>query len=239
MTLNFRGDFIGSTPVMLVYKDSMRQAAEKGTVLFFHGLLSDKMGSEKELRSLADNGYLAVSVDNYGHGDRKAEDFNIKFNFHNPDFEKNFIDAVNKTAYDASILTDKLFEYGLANKGRLGVTGISMGGFITYKIMSQDNRFNAGCPISGSPIWEGFPESPHLKAQNFYPAALLAQHGEKDTKVPAEGDRLFNKILKHYYKNTPENLAYIEFKGEGHILSGNDWYYLWENVLIWFRHFLK
>lgn len=238
MDVIFRWEQIAGVPTMMVYKGLMDKAAEKGTILFFHGLLSDKMGSAKELRSLAENGYLVVSVDNWGHGDRKAGDFNTRFHSKNPDFEKNFIDAVERTAYDASIITDRLCET-VSHRSRLGITGISMGGFITYKVLSQDNRFKAGCPIAGCPIWEGFPGSPHLKACNIPPAALLAQHGEEDRMVPCSGDRMFNEMLRPLYASFPERLAYVEFKGEGHIMSGNDWYYLWENVLTWFRHFLK
>lgn len=238
MEMNHRYEKISGVPTLIVYKDSMEKAAEKGTILFFHGLHSDKKGPAKEILSLAENGYLAISSDNWGHGDRMVPDFRERFDSNNPEFEKNFLEAVERTAYDASIMTDELIR-SIADKNKIGITGISMGAYITYKIMSQDNRFKAGCPISGCPIWHGHTGSPHLNIGRFAPAALLIQHGKNDRLVPSIPDKAFRELLRPYYAEYPHRLEYIEFDGEDHIFSEYNWKYLWNNVISWFKCFIK
>lgn len=228
---------IAGAPAILLYQNSAAEAATHGTVLFYHGLLSDKLGSEKELRSLAENGYLVVSIDNWGHGARKVADFDYRFHSENSDFEDNFIAAVVKTVLEAPKIVDQLSNEGLILEGKLGVCGISMGGFIAYGIASIEKRVTAACPIAGSPAW-GNEMSPDRAFKNFYPVALLSQNGGADRTVPPTPAKELNRILIPYYSEAPERLAHVEFDGEGHIMSENGWYYLWENVLTWLRYFL-
>ncbi len=237
MDIQFREEEITGIPVMIVSNKEPAEACQKGTVLFYHGLLSNKMGSEKELRSLASCGYLVVSVDNYGHGNRKINDFNTRFHSHNENFEKNFIEAVENTMFEAPNLIDELSKKELIYDGKLGICGISMGGFITYGITSIEKRIKAACPIAGCPKWKS-PNSPHHKPQNFYPTALLAQNGGSDVSVWPKPARKFNQKLIPHYAADPERLVYVEFEGEGHFMSEQGWYFLWENVIKWFEFFL-
>lgn len=238
MHLHFDEQTINDTPVLLVYGETPEKSAQKGTVLFYHGLLSNKRGSEKELISLAENGYLVVSADNFGHGARKAGDFNTRFHSSNPDFENNFIDAVRRTVNEIPALIDEL-EKTLLYRGKLGICGISMGGFITYGAVALDKRIKAACPIAGCPDWLGdHKDSPHLKPERFYPAALLSQNGGSDHSVNPRYARQLHQQLLPFYAEEPGRLAYVEFEGEGHFMTEQGWYFLWENVLIWFNHFL-
>ena len=236
MDIQFKEEKIGNAPVMMVFRDSVQTASQKGTILFYHGLLSNKMGSEKELRSLADNGFLVVSVDNFGHGGRKAQDFNSRFHSHNEHFEQNFIESIEDTIKEVPSIVDFLSK-DIIKDGKLGICGISMGGFITYGAAAIEKRFKAACPIAGCPKWKS-PNSPHLKPQNFFPTALLAQNGGSDISVWPAPARELNQELIQYYAQDPEKLAYVEFEGEGHFMSEQGWYFLWENVLNWFSYFI-
>ncbi len=236
MELQFKEEKIGEIPVMMVYQNSPREAAKKGTILFYHGLLSNKMGSEKELRSLADNGFLVVSVDNFGHGSRKIHDYNTRFHSHNPDFEQCFIQAIEQTISEVPGIIDELSQE-IIYEGKLGICGISMGGFITYGAAAADNRFKAACPIAGCPKWKS-ENSAHRKPERFFPTALLAQNGGSDVSVWPKPAREFNQELLPYYAADADKLAYVEFEGEGHFMSEQGWYFLWENVLTWFKYFM-
>ena len=236
--VKIKHEFIKGIPLVFLFNDTIEQSAKNGTVFFFHGLLSNKMGSQKEVVSLAENGFLAVSIDNYAHGERRANDFDVRFHSNNPNFNDNFIDAIERTADDATTVADELFKQGIIFEDKLGITGISMGAFITYKVISQDKRFKVACPISGSAIWEGKDSSPHYKADNFFPTALLIQHGEVDTSVPSCDDRELYRYLKPFYAENLERLAYVEFANQGHFMSDRDWNYLWQNVIIWFKEYL-
>ncbi|MBI2265239.1 MAG: hypothetical protein HYU64_08710 [Armatimonadetes bacterium] len=70
---------LGLAPALLVYKENLEKAAIKGTILFYHGLSAAKETNLKELRSLADAGFLAVGLDNIGHGERRYSDFERRF----------------------------------------------------------------------------------------------------------------------------------------------------------------
>ena len=133
--VNIEHEVIKGIPLVFLFKDNIEESAKNGTVFFFHGLLSDKMGSKKEVVSLAENGFLAVSIDNFAHGERRADDFDVRFHSNNPDFNNNFIDAIERTAFDATTVADNLFKRGIIFKDKLGITGISMGAFITYKVI--------------------------------------------------------------------------------------------------------
>ena len=236
MELQFKEETIGNAPVMMVYQNSPYESAKNGTILFYHGLLSHKMGSEKEVISLAQNGFLTVSVDNFGHGSRKIDDFNTRFHSHNPEFEQHFIHAVEETIAEVPTIVDALSKEIICDS-KLGICGISMGGFITYGAVAKDNRFKAACSIAGCPKWPSG-DSPHLKSERFYPTAFLAQNGGSDVSVWPKPAREFNQTLLPYYANEPEKLAYVEFEGEGHFMSEQGWYFLWNNVLTWFKYFL-
>ena len=50
--------------------------------------------------------------------------------------------------YDYLSGIDHLVQQGIAERGRIGVTGVSYGGFITSWLITQDSRFAAAVPVS-------------------------------------------------------------------------------------------
>ena len=102
---------IQDIPTLFVFKDEIDKAGKRGAILFFHGLTVSKEENEKELKSLAKCGFLAVGIDNVGHGER-----------HDPAFIKRFvgglvsqnrskfIDAIIKTADEVPVIIDYLIE---------------------------------------------------------------------------------------------------------------------------------
>ena len=77
---------IADIPVRLLTKTT----ALRGTVLFYHGFMSSIAEQSNELRSLADNGYLAVEGDAIGHGQRRYLDFEERFSSDNAKHEDNY-----------------------------------------------------------------------------------------------------------------------------------------------------
>ena len=59
----------------MVHVGEAREAAWRGTLLFYHGFVASKESQFKELDSLARAGFLAIGVDNVGHGARRYPDF--------------------------------------------------------------------------------------------------------------------------------------------------------------------
>ena len=59
---------IGSIPAVLFAREDVFEAKQKRAVILYHGSSASKETHEKELLSLADSGFLAIGIDNVGHG---------------------------------------------------------------------------------------------------------------------------------------------------------------------------
>ncbi len=230
---------LGEAPVLLTSLGDPGQAGRRGTVLLYHGLTAFKEGNQKELDTLAGRGFLAVGVDAVGHGEREYPDLKDRLSGPPADVEAAFMAMVRLTIQEVPSLLDSLIDQGLASKERLGITGISMGGFVTYGALLQDRRIRAAAPILGSPRWKtAGDDSPHLQADRFHPTALLSQNAGKDESVPPGPARDLHRVLQEHYAATPDRLMHIEFPDSGHFMPEADWNRLWSNVLEWFERFL-
>lgn len=146
---------------------------------------------------------------------------------------------VKETADETPLVIDALVEMGLADPDKIGISGISMGGYITYSAVLRDKRIKAAMPILGSPKWRsGIAESPHKHARKFFPVALLSQNAGKDESVPPRFAREFHGTLMSHYKKSPERLCYREYPNSGHFMQEDEWNELWENVLDWTDRFI-
>jgi len=232
MNLIERYGKIGDIPVVLLYDEDIYRAGERGTILFYHGLYSDKEKHIKELKSLAKEGFLAVGIDAIEHGKRGEEDLREKLGGDN--FNELFINIVQETSLEVSEIIDDLIKEGFSKEDKIGICGISMGGYIAYAAAVIEPRLKVVVPILASPEWEGVTESPNNFPERFYPKALLVQNGGIDVSVPPINSRQFVEKLKPYYKDNMDRLKYIEYEKSGHFMIEEDWYKLWSTVLKWF-----
>lgn len=226
-------------PLKLVYQENRQQAAAKGSVLFYHGLGSSKDQQDKELYSLAERGFLAIGVDNIGHGARRYPDFDQRFSGQNPDFGKELIGAVAATAQETPRLVNGLIAAGISRSDKLGLIGVSMGGYIAWAALLNERRLKAAAILLGSPDWwEGNEASPHLHPERFFPAAILSQNAGQDTSVAPHHARAFHKQLSPYYTDAPDRQEYIEYPDSGHFMLEPDWHLCWERSLNWLERFV-
>lgn len=229
---------IGSAPALLVYRGDPRAAAGSGTILFYHGLGGSKEANRKELQSLAEQGFLAVGIDNVGHGERRYADFDDRFAVR--DTWQELMRAVEGTAREVPAVVDMLVARGYAAADRVGIAGISMGGFITYGALLVEPRIRVATPILGSPKWwEHSLESPHRQLHRFFPRAILSQNAGRDQSVPPDDARRFHEALAEHYADAPHRHRYIEFENAEHFMPEHDWHILWGNTLDWFDQYLR
>lgn len=229
---------LSSAPASLVYKGTPDRGVSRGTILFYHGLRACKETNIKELRSLAEHGFLAVGIDSVGHGERAFPDIDHEIS-HYGSGEDVFLKMVGKTTEEIPEIIDALIAKGLADPDKIGITGISMGGYITFGSVLVDKRIKVAAPVLGSPVWTDFGDgSPHHYPDKFFPVALLAQNAGKDDSVPAHFAREFYDRLKPFYEGTPDKLCYYEFPESNHFMLEEDWNNLWQNLLHWFERFL-
>lgn len=236
---------IASVPALLYFHTSRETCAERGTVLFYHGFGGNKEKIEAHALSIAQAGFLVISLDAIGHGQRSfphfAEVFNDERWAREPEAtEAQYLTIVRQTAAEVPMIADELLSCGWARPERLGIGGISMGGEITYAAIVNEPRLRVATPIVGSPEWElPWPESPHRHAERFFPVALFSQAAEKDEAVPARCIRAFHEHLTPLYATAPDRLCYLEYPDVGHKLSPHLWETSRQHMVAWFERFLK
>ncbi len=173
---------IAGVPAVLVSLGSPERAAERGTVLYYHGFggTKDDQSPPAYPAELADAGFLAVSLDAVGHGARRYPDFGARFSDERWDSqfdatESDFLQVIDETAAELPSIIDELLTRGLAAPGRIAVTGRSMGGNVAYAGALADSRISAIVSVVGCPQWTlPRPHSPHYHPDRFYPVAVLS-----------------------------------------------------------------
>ena len=222
--------FTSSTP---------EEAAKQGTILYYHGLSATKEANTNEYEVLTEAGFLVVGIDNAGHGERRLADFDRRFHADNPDVEHDFLSLVRESALETPKIVDALLAQNLAVRGRLGIAGWSMGGYITYRALLEEKRFNAAAVIVGSPEWLlPWDDSPHRHPDKIFPTALLSQVGVRDEVVPAQAAKGFHKALQPYYASKPGRLRYIRYSHMQHAPNADEAHAIQTEMVNWFNRFL-
>jgi uncharacterized protein len=234
---------IAGAPAILTSRDTPEQAARRGTVLVYHGF----GGSKEAPRPLAlagavaDAGYLAVSIDAVGHGERRYPDWDVRFsderwNEQEEATETDFLTVRRETAAEIPAIVDDLVARGWVFPDRLGITGGSLGGEMCFSGILREPRIRVAAPIIGSPQWTlPFPDSPHLHADRYFPVPILSQTAELDEHIPADWVRAFRDRLAPMYATAPERLSFIEYPGVGHGLTPELWEQAYANAAAWFK----
>jgi alpha-beta hydrolase superfamily lysophospholipase len=225
----------GEIPLLLVQDGGKF----RGTVVLYHGLHSHKYDNRKELEQLAQRGFLAVGVDAIAHGERRAVDFEeqVRAGF------DTMLRWIEESADEVPVIVDALTELVGDRLGKVGLTGISMGGYITFAAALREKRAAALVPILGSPDWTSggkrttnfSSRSPHLKPEAFAGRPLLALNAGKDESVPPKYARDFVESLRPHYTTSPARLEYFEYRDAGHFLNEGEWTDLWKRTGDWFE----
>jgi uncharacterized protein len=198
VSLQQHDTLLAAVPALLIHRGEVQAASRAGTILFYHGFGESKEARLQALTELAEAGFLAVGLDNAGHGARRLPDFEQHVGNlpPGPELETAFLTLVRATAQEVPSVIDALIARGLATADRIGVAGWSMGGFIAYVAIVADHRIRAAAPMLGSPEWRlPWPESPHRHEEKLFPVALLSQTAADDTRVPPRFARSFHQAL--------------------------------------------
>ncbi len=216
---------IADAPALLRFRGSPEVASERGAVLLYHGFGGAKERMDAYATALAEAGFLAVSLDAVGHGERRYSDFDVIFNDERWDTrfeetETDFLQLIDETAAEVPAIVDDLVARGWARGDQVGIGGRSLGGNIAYAAVLADARIRVAACIVGSPEWT-LPRahSPHNHLDRFFPVALLSQAAQFDEYVPAGPIRDFHARLRPWYAAEPARIQYVEYPGVGHFLT--------------------
>jgi hypothetical protein len=227
---------LAEVPALLVFTGPDPAGTARGTVLLLHGLGGSKEVQHIEAHSLANQGYLAVVLDAFGHGARRYPDFEHRFAPERA--ERSYYEVVRRSAQELPAVIDDLHRRALARPGSLGACGISMGGAILFGAVAAGCALDAAAAIVASPRWLHGPDSPHERLDRFFPTPLLLQTGGADTVVPPAHARDLHAALLPRYARAPDRLRYLEHAGEPHTFSAPAWTRTWDEVLAWYERFL-
>lgn len=229
-------------PVLVMEPENSR-----GTVLLYHGLGAAKEVQRKEMVWLAEAGFTAVCVDAPHHGERDDSLLEMMAPMSDAEAHPRFIKIVREAIAEIPALVDHcLLDY----PGSVGISGISLGGFISFGAVPVEPRIKAAVPIIGSPDWtpkSGTPSTemrrlmehaPVRFPDHFAPCALFGANAGKDISVPPAASRAFFQTLHKAYRHFPERLKYVEYHESEHMMREQDWHDLWRQVIDWFARFL-
>jgi uncharacterized protein len=195
------------------------------TVIVFHGFTSSSLRQEERtgiLSKLYQNGFCVVAVDAVKHGVRVgAEEFLM---MESQKQEEMMFEIVEETADEINHILKFIKDSGIGDSTRVGVTGISMGGFITFRAAILTDELKAFAPMVSSPYFEEFAKyalkkngienfqeyeekfkkimklEPLKNKERFLDKNLFIIAGELDNTVPEEFSKKGYKELKEVYE---------------------------------------
>ena len=233
MTITFQTRTIADVPLLLAMPDDA--ARPLPAVIWFHGFGVDKETHRKELRQLAEAGFLGVGVDAAGHGARRLPDLDARQAAPHEQALRTMIALASQTADEVPSVVRALVDEGLADSGRIGAAGVSMGGYVVYRAVLVEPAIRAAVSILGSPEWP-HGDSPHHHLEQLRNTALLSVTAERDENVPPAAARGLHRRLA---EADPESARhrYVELHGAVHLMGEADWTRTMDETLRWLdRH---
>lgn len=233
MAITHQHRTLAGVPLLLATPDGA--TGPLPAVLWFHGFGVDKEVHRKELRQLAEAGFLAVGVDAAGHGARRLPNLDARQAAPHDEALRTMIELASRTADEVPAVVRALADEGLADGDRIGVVGVSMGGYVVYRTVLVEPAVRAAVAILGSPEWpEG--DSPHHHLDGFRRAALLSITAERDENVPPAAARALHRRLAD-----PDSglHRYVELSGAVHLMSEAHWNQAMDETVRWLALHLR
>ena len=230
MKLTIRKRTLGTIPLLEVVQKENRNELLP-LIVYYHGWQSSKELVLTQGRKLAQAGFRVLLPDAANHGDRYQEMTRIP--------SLTFWQSIHTNLFEFGFIVNHFRKLGLADD-RIGVGGVSMGGFTTCALLTHNPEIKAAACVMGSPKPVAYRDRILTRAaemNRFYPRdyesllswipsydlslrpetlagrPLLFWHGTRDRIVPYEDTAAFIK------GNQIPNVRFIE-EGEKHLVKG-------------------
>lgn len=221
------------------------------TVIYYHGWHSSKEYQRFKGTVLAVYGYQVIIPDAIYHGERNP------INYDEPGaFEKYFWDVVFQNTEESQFLIENIVDKYEADSNRIAVMGNSMGGFSASGVFVKNSNLKCMVNTNGSCAWvkveEIFREADNMppiseerirKLSTYDPMynkeklknrPILMLHGDRDSSVPIDCQRVFYEEMSDLYSENPERLKLIEIPRMDHYISTG----MFEEAIEWFKKYL-
>lgn len=241
--------YIGEIPAIL-----FRSKEAKGllpTIIFYHGWSSNKELQRIRGFILSAVGYQVIIPDAINHGERNPIDYNDINN------AKYFWDTIFSNLDESYTIIDELISKYNTDPDKIGVMGHSMGGFTAAGIFTHNPKLKALVVLNGSCGWQNSNEifkkalgitsveelreiedrineiDPMKNLQLLKDRPILMLHGESDSVVSIESQRMFYKEIMPVYQDK-NRIKLIEYPNLNHFVTTN----MMEESISWFYKYL-
>lgn len=226
------------------------------TIIFYHGWSSSKDHQIMRGYILGNLGFQVLLPDSINHGERHPIDYM------DPSSMK---DCFWPTVLKSIEESDKIINYAIesldADKDKIGVSGHSMGGFISSGVFTHNDKIKAGAILNGSCNWNycneliainmgeslDIPIEDELKEMKdkwmdldpidyldrIKDRPLLLINGGSDGVVPMESQKGFYEAARKVYSDK-SLINFIVYNRLGHFVTTN----MMEDISRWFKKFL-
>ncbi|KAI5459582.1 Alpha/Beta hydrolase protein [Mariannaea sp. PMI_226] len=133
----------------VLFKIHGRTRTYNDSEAFAHRLLHDWRS-----RGSATKGLVVATFDNRNHGKRSIDEISIQdWRSGNPRHGQDMLSTIDGIVVDIQTSVTFLESYvdGIFTPKDFIITGVSLGGHVTWNVLANDSRFHAGVPIIGSP----------------------------------------------------------------------------------------
>lgn len=241
---------IKEIPLLEVVLEQKRSLALP-TVFFYHGWRSQKELVLTQARALARHGFRVICPDALFHGERKGPVSIIP--------SLTFWQSIQANLAEFSFLVDHFEKKGAILNHRIGVSGVSMGGFTTTMLITQHKEIQAAACLMGSAtpqrylkriathavqqkvflptdFYDLFSWISHydlsVQAEKIHHRPFYIWHGTHDKRVPYLPMKDFYQRIQHqpYASHT----YFVTGTKKGHLIEKNTM----EDVTLFFNHYL-
>jgi alpha-beta hydrolase superfamily lysophospholipase len=234
-------DTLAGVPVLVAHA-AAPAASPPAVVLWLHGFRSEAAANAIELAAFAGDGFVVVGIDAVGHGARRSADLDARI-AHTPGGARAvMLELAAATAAELPAVVAAIAGRGLGDPARLGIIGVSMGGYLTYRAVLTLPGLRAAVAVLGSPEW-GPPgaagaDSPHRHPDAFGDVALLSVTAERDASVSPDAARRLHAALESRVGRGRGTHRYVELAGAEHLMPAADWHRAMAEARRWLREHL-
>ncbi|NLJ58464.1 MAG: prolyl oligopeptidase family serine peptidase [Tissierellia bacterium] len=205
------------------------------TIVFYHGWSSNKESQRLRGFILASVGYLVVIPDAIHHGER-----NPLSEYGMDEAKEYFYNVIFNNLGEFNTIKESMVLNHNADPERIAVMGSSMGGFTAVGIFTHNEDIKTAIIYNGCCWWENYNSGVEVEPSQKYEAQrirvkaldpmnyldkltnrpILMLHGDSDSLVPVESQRIFYNKLSPIYEDK-EKIKLIEYPGLNHFVTTN------------------
>lgn len=221
---------------------------DRPLAIWLHAFSWTKDDVAPQLAELAARGFVALSWDLPGHGERGDESPDEMRQRVRSDLRRHFWPILAEAVAEVSAVIDWATVH-LDVRSGVSIGGVSMGGDIAIAAAGTDHRIDRVAAMLATPDWlrpgstepQGRADKAHWDLyRRFDPLTNSAHYGERcpatlfvcgdeDRQVPPEGAEAFVERLGGAYANNRSQLAVVREAGVAHRFTP----WMWEQALAW------